>query len=87
MTNLNTCNAPNQNSPSVDVIPTGKYAVPGCWYYGESIYGDNIWHNSWDYQFDNGNVDFQLDPNGYMAGYYLATDSDSNPAVPYCNMG
>jgi hypothetical protein len=81
-TTVNMRVAPNESAQSLDTLPPSDNAVLGCWASGQSVNGDNIWYNSFDYQWDNGN--YLNGPNGYIAGFWLNTGADPNPAIPHC---
>jgi hypothetical protein len=85
-TSVNVRFSPTQFSNSAGVEPKGAPVIIMCWAAGESIYGDNIWYMTTNY---NGVMSPGGDPSpqGYVTGYYLNTGHDPNGAISQCNFG
>lgn len=85
-TSVNTRVSPTQFSGSTGVEPNGAVVIIMCWATGETIYGDNIWYMTTNYdgvESPGGDPT----PQGYVTGYYLNTGKDPNAAISQCNFG
>ncbi len=84
--NVNVRASPTQSSGSAGIESSGTTVVIMCWAGGESIYGDDIWYmtSNFDGIEDPGG---NPAPQGYIAGYYLNTGNDPNGAISKCDFG
>jgi hypothetical protein len=80
---LNLRGQPNTSSGIVTTMDPDSIVWLHCWTTGQSVNGDNIWY--WvDDASDGIDVNPIFWPEGWAAGYYLATGHDPNPRVPHC---
>ena len=73
---------PTLNDKVVITMIKGARFAPECWTYGTSVNGDNIWY--WGTHRESADVMPPQWERGYVAGYYLATGKDPNPAFRQC---
>jgi hypothetical protein len=80
---LNLRTQPNASSGIVTTMDPDSIVWLHCWTTGQSINGDNIWY--WvDDASDGIDVNPIFWPEGWAAGYYLATGADPHPWVAHC---
>ncbi|CCH20326.1 MULTISPECIES: hypothetical protein [Micromonospora] len=72
--NLRYCQWLNNSQCSVILtIPKGQSVYLNCWAPGSSVNGDTVWYNA-----------FYGNASGMLAGDYMNTGHDPNPAVYRC---
>lgn len=75
-TNLNLRNCQwldNSACTVITVIPDGATVYLNCWATGSSVNGDTVWYDAFYGSYD-----------GMLAGDYVNTGHDPNPAVSRC---
>ena len=80
---LNLRTGPWTNAQIVTTMPKGARFAPECWVWGTSVNGDEVWY--WGTYRESNDVSPISWPQGYAAGYYLATGADPNPNFSHCS--
>jgi hypothetical protein len=82
-TRLNLRTQPSTSSGIIITMDPDTIVWLHCWTTGQSINGDTVW-----YWVDDADEGFTVNPvswpEGFAAGYYLATGPDPHPWVPHC---